>query len=155
MANKHPGRQTTEWLAGWNALDTLEAFWRGQGDPGREAAVDLVLTLRALMTAWLEEPQVWTVPAVVKSRARRGPGTTPRSDAEPPFPTGLTYMPGEVPAVLRSAYVVIGAGIQELQTALQASYRHTTQAESFRDYLVCLQETLVDLAAALGEPPAP
>lgn len=62
VASRQQGRQIAKWLAAWNALDALEAFWGAQGAVTRGAAIDRVLELRALMTALLKQASLKVIP---------------------------------------------------------------------------------------------
>jgi hypothetical protein len=155
MADKHLRPQTAEWLVTWNALDTLEEFWRAREDGVQGAAVDRVLELRARMIVCLQRPSLIEDPAPAMGRARqqlhpaswsaRSLAATARSAA------GIA----KIPPPLQPAYASLASSLQQLSAALQLDYGQNTQAESFRQYLTCLQDTLIDLAATLEDSPPP
>jgi hypothetical protein len=155
MSNKHHGRHTAEWLAAWNALDALEAFWRTQAHGAQDAVVDGVRELRTHMTGLVQPPGLRTATARTAQQVHQRAGMVSPNAAQRSAAMVSGDGSSKVPPSLQPAYATIQLGLQQLHTVLRAQYSHSTQAKSFGHYLTCLQDTLIDLAATLGDSPTP
>ncbi len=155
MADKHLRAQTAEWWVTWNALDTLEEFWRAREDGDRGAGVDRVLELRARMIACLQQPSPIEDPAPAMGRAGRWLHPASSNTRSLVATVGSAAGIAKIPPALQLAYTSLASSLQQLSAALQLDYGQNTQAESFRQYLTCLQDTLIDLATTLEDSPLP